>query len=177
MSQNLFIRFGRLTGTLMLVASLSVFQACNSKKESRTEEALKETGDAIAADTKDAVADAKADLKEAGEKADDKSAEASEDFKRERDEVVAKLNEAKDKLDVKIAELKAKAAKENDKAKAETERQEAKLEVERQQLSDDIDKAKHSTADAWQEVKTGFKKAGRDIGHAFDKAGDKLKKD
>jgi hypothetical protein len=171
-------RIKHVAGTFMLVSSLVFLQACGSdkKNESRTEDALEKTGDAIVADTKDAVNKAKEDLKEAGDKADRKSDEVGADFKRERDEAVAKMNVQKDKLDAKIAELKAKANNQSDKAKADTERQKAKLEVERNELSEDIDKAKSATADAWKDMKAGFKHAGHKLDDAFDKAGDKLKR-
>lgn len=169
-------RVKHIAGTTLLVASLALFQACSSdnKKESRTEDALENTGDAIKADTKDAAADTKEDLREAGDKADAKGDEISADFKQERDEAVAKMKVQKDKLDAKIDELQAKADKQSDKAKAETERQKAKLEDERKDLSEDMDHAKNATADAWKDVKAGFKRAGHEIGDAFDKAGDKL---
>ncbi len=168
----------QIAGTLMLVSSLAILQACGSdnKNESRTEDALEKTGDAISADAKDAKEKAKENMREAGDKADAKSDEIAADFKRERDEAVAKMNVQKDKLDAKIEELKAKADKQSDKAKIETERQKAKLEVERKELREDIDHAKNATADAWKDVKAGFKQAGHEIGDAFDKAGDKLKR-
>ena len=56
-SQLILTRIKHVAGTLMLVASLALLQACGSdnKKESRTEDALENTGDAISADTKDAT--------------------------------------------------------------------------------------------------------------------------
>ena len=166
----------QLVSVVALALSLTLLQACGSdgKKESRTEDAAEKLGDAISADTKKATEDAKENLQEAGDKADAKSDEATADFKRERNEAVAKMKVQKDKLDAKIDELKAKAAKQSDKAKAETERQRAKLEADRNDLDNDIDKAKNATADAWKDIKKGFKQASRELGDAFDRAGDEL---
>ncbi len=158
-------RIKHVAGTLLLVASLALLQACSSdgKKESRTEDAVENTGDAMSADANDAA-----------NKVDAKTGEMADDFKRERDDAVEKMKVQKDKLDAKIDELQAKADKQSDKAKAETERQKARLEEQRKELDDDMDKAKNATADAWQNVKSGFKQAGHEIDDAFDKAGNKI---
>ncbi|MCK8491674.1 MULTISPECIES: hypothetical protein [Spirosoma] len=178
-SQLGFAQFKQVAGTILLAASLTLLQACGSdgKKESRTEDAMEKTGDAIEADTKEATAETREDLKEAGDKAEAKTDEAAADFKEERDEAVAKMNVQKDKLDAKIDEMKADIKRQGAKAKAESKEQLAKLEDERDDLRQDIDKAKNATADAWKDIKTGFKRAGREVGDAFDKAGDKLDKD
>lgn len=46
-------RFKNIAGTVMLVASLALLQACSSdnKTESRTEDAVENTGDAMKADS------------------------------------------------------------------------------------------------------------------------------
>ena len=146
-----------VTITSLLALSLTGFEACNSKSEqTRTEEAVENTGDAIEADTK--------------ETADEVSAK----FQVERDKAVANLEEQRDKLDQKIDELSNKMDKKSNKADKTVNRQVDKLKTEREELTKDIDKAKNATADAWQDVKAGFKKAGRSIGNAFDEAGERL---
>ena len=164
-SLSLMARIKYAAGTTLLAALLTLLQACSSdgKKESRTEHAVKNMGDALSADANDAV-----------NKVDAKMGKMANDFKRERDEATEKMKVQKDKLDAKIGELQAKSNKQSDKAKVETERQKTKMEEQRKQLVDDMDKAKNSTADAWQDVKRGFKQAGHKIGDAFNKAENKL---
>ncbi len=158
----------RVAGTTMLVASLALLQACGSdnKNESRTEDAVERTGDAVEADAKDATLETSADLNEAGA-----------DFERERKEAVADLNVQKDKLDARIDKMQADIKREGREAKAETKEELAELEAERKELGNDIDKAQNATAAAWKDIKAGFKKAGRNIGNAFDKAEDKVDPD
>lgn len=167
-TQLVLTRIKHVAGTTMLVASLALLQACGSdgKKESRTEDAVEQTGDAAAADAKEATADAREGLDEAGD-----------DFERERKEAVANMNVQKDKLDAKIDQMQADIKRQGAKAKAESREELAELEAERKELGNDIDKAKNATAAAWKDVKAGFKQAGKSIGNAFDKAEDKLDKD
>lgn len=157
-----------VAGTLMLIASLTLLQACSSdnKNESRTEDAVERTGDAVEADTKDATLETSAEMNEAGD-----------DFERERREAVADLNVQKDKLDARIDKLKANLKREGREAKAGSKDELAELEADRKELGNDIDKAKNATAAAWKDIKSGFKKAGRNIGKAFDKAEDKVDPD
>ena len=146
-----------LLATSFIALSLSGFQACSNREDkSRTEEAVDNTGDAIEADTKET------------------EDQVSTDFQTERAKAVASLEEQRNKLDQKIDELQQKTDRNRNKADNTMTRQVDKLKTEREDLTKDIDKAKNSTADAWQDVKAGFKKAGRSIGDAFDKAGDKL---
>ena len=146
-----------LLATSLIALSLTGFQACNSGQDkSRTEEAVENTADAIEADTK--------------ETAD----QVSTDFQTERDKAVANLEEQRDKLDRQIDELQNKMKQKSNKADNTMNRQADKLKTEREDLDKDIDKAKNATADAWQDVKAGFKKAGRTIGDSFEKARDQL---
>lgn len=157
-----------VAGTGMLFASLALLQACSSdnKKESRTEDAMERTGDAVKADASDATLETRADMNKAGD-----------DFERERKQAVADMNAEKDKLDAKIDRMKADMKRGGREAKAESKQQLAELEASRKELGNDIDKAQNATAAAWKDIKSGFKKAGRNIGNAFDKAGDKLDPD
>ncbi len=165
-----------LVTALFLAGSLTFFQGCRSdgKKESRTEDAMEKTGDAIASDTKDATAEARDNARAAGDKIDVATDDAAANFRRERDKVVADLKDERGKLDAKIDRMKADMKQEGRDAKVKSQQQLDKLEVERRQLGNDIDKAQNATAAAWQDVKAGFKKAGRSIGDAFDRAGEKL---
>lgn len=158
-----------------LIASSLWLQSCGSDgKKSRTEEALARTGDAIAADSKDAAAKVKQDLNEAGDKAKASGDEAAANFKRERDEAVVGMKKQQAKLDNDIANLKADIQRQGAKAKASSKDELATLEVKRKALGKDIDKAETATAAAWQDIKAGFNEAGHAIGNAFDKAGDKM---
>jgi hypothetical protein len=161
-------RLKNVAGTMILVASLALLQACGSdgKKESRTEDAMENTGDAIKEDTKDATVEARANANEAGD-----------DFERERREAVADMNVKKDELDAKIERMKADIKREGSQAKAESKQQLAEMEEKRKDLGNDIDKAKNATAAAWKDIKAGFKSAGKNIGNAFDKAEDKVDPD
>ena len=148
----------------MLVAALALMQGCSSdNKKSRTEQALEQTGEAIKADTKDAVDKARADLRQAGS-----------DFERERRKAVADLTVEKDKLDARINKLKADMKRDGRESKADSKRELDKLEAQRTDVNIDIDKARNATADAWQDLKSGFKKVGRNIDNALNKAGDKI---
>ncbi|MBC8154338.1 MAG: hypothetical protein H7Z72_15650, partial [Bacteroidetes bacterium] len=62
----------------LVAGVLGAMQACSSdgKKESRTEDAMENTGDAMSADAKDAQADAKENIREADEKLTEKSRDA-----------------------------------------------------------------------------------------------------
>lgn len=164
-TQLVLTQIRNAAGIVMVVAAMAFTQSCSSdgKKESRTEDAMENTGDAMKADANEATADAKDNMNEAGN-----------DFERERKEAVANLNQEKDKMDANIDELKAKMKNENAKAKVKSQEKLDKLEADRKELGNDIDKAQNATADAWQDVKGGFKKAGRNIGDAFDRAGDKI---
>lgn len=177
--KNIRLSIQHFTGTTLLIAALAFVQACSSdgKKESRTEDAAERTGDAISADTKEATADAREDAHEAGDKIDAKTDEIGADFKHDRDVVVTNIKTRMSQLDTKIDELQAKAKRKGDKVDADTDRKVADLKSERDDLGNDLDKAKNSTADAWKDVKKGFKRAGHELGDAFDDAGDKLKRD
>lgn len=145
-----------LTASLMML-SVIAFQGCNTNSnQSRTEEAVVQSSDSIDADMQDAA---------------DRTAV---NFEEERDEAVANLEQQRDKLDQNIDELQTKLDRKSDKARETMKRQLDKLKTERQDLDRDIDKAKNATQDAWQEIKVGFKKAGRTLGDSFDKAGERL---
>ena len=146
-----------LLATSFIALSLTGFQACNSNHDkSRTKEAVENTGDAIEADTK--------------ETAD----QVSTDFQTERAKAVANLKEQRDKIDQKIDELTDKMKQKSDKADNTMNRQVDKLKTEREDLDKDIDKAKNATAETWQDIKAGFKKAGHTISNSAEKAGDRL---
>ncbi len=74
-------------GTMMLVVLLALLQACGSdgKKESRTEDAIENTGDAMSADANDA-AEAREDIEKADHKAESEENEVRNKatFKRKR---------------------------------------------------------------------------------------------
>lgn len=167
-TQLVLTQLKNVAGMMMLVVSLALVQACNSdnKKESRTEDAAERTGDAIEADAKDATLEARADMNEAGD-----------NFERERREAVASMNVQKDKLDARIDKMQADIKREGREAKAESREQLAELEADRKELGNDIDKVQNATAAAWKDIKSGFKKAGKNIGNAFDKAEDKVDPD
>ncbi len=90
------------------------------------------------------------------------------------DEVVADLKSQRDKLDQEIDELQTKLENKSNKAKKTMKQQVDKLKTEREDLNRDIDKAQNATQEAWQDIKAGFKQAGRKLGDSFDKAGDRL---
>lgn len=160
-TQLVLNRFKNIAGTLMLVSSLALLQACSTdtKKESRTEDALENTGDAVKADANDATLETSAEVNE-----------AAGDFEQERREAVTEMNAQKDRLDAKIDKLRADLKREGREAKAESRDELAELEAERKELGNDIDKAKNATAAAWKDIKAGFKSAGKSIGKALDKA-------
>ncbi|OIN57683.1 hypothetical protein [Arsenicibacter rosenii] len=146
----------------LVFTSLTMLPSCSSdnKKESRTEDALENTGDAIEADTKEATEDAREDMKEAGDKVEAKADEAAADFREERDKAVANMKEQQQKLDTRIDELQAKIKREGREAKADAREELDKLKQERDELKVDMKNAQDATADAWQEIKKGFKRAG-----------------
>lgn len=175
--KNSFFDLKHSLGLILLTGALAGFQACSSdgKKESRTEDAMEQTGDAMSADAKDAQAAAKDKIREADEKITNKAQDAGEQFRHDRDVVVANIKARTKEIDAKIDELQAKAKRSGNEAKADTKDQIEKLKDERDGLNDDLKKAQSATADAWQDVKKGFKRAGNEIGDAFDRAGEKLK--
>ncbi len=162
----------------LLAGALVVVQACSSdgKKESRTEDAMEKTGDAAAADAKDAQADAKEGIRNADEKLTEKSKDAGAQFREDRDVVVANIKARTRELNAKIDDLQAKAKRNGNEAKDDSKDQLAKLKAERDDLGDDLRKAQDATADAWQNVKKGFKRTGTKIGNAVDAAGNELKR-
>jgi small-conductance mechanosensitive channel len=146
----------------LVFTSLAMLPSCSSdnKNESRTEDALENTGDAIEADTKEATAEAREDAREAGDKIEAKTDAAAADFREERDKAVANMKEQQRKLDAKIDDLQAKMKREGREAKADAREELAELKQERDELGQDLRKAQDATADAWQEIKKGFKRAG-----------------
>jgi DNA helicase IV len=164
----------------LLALSLTFAAGCksNDKKESRTETALEETGDAIASDTRagadklgDEARKAGDNIKEGVNKAGDKLDQAGDrmkagtrrseaDFKREREEALANMREEQTKLNARIDNLKADMKRQGNKVNAASREQMAKLEAERKQLGQDMRRAQDATADAWDEVKKGFSRAG-----------------
>jgi signal transduction protein with GAF and PtsI domain len=135
---------------LLLAGSLA-FTACKSdnKKESRTEEAIERTGDAAKADAEDVATDVR-----------QKSDQAGDDFRKERDKTVADMKAEQTKIDARLEELRADMKRQGKKIKAETRQETAKLEARRNQIGEDMKRAGNATADAWQEIKKGFKRAG-----------------
>lgn len=149
-------------GTVLLIGSMTLIQSCRSdgKKESRTEDALENTGDAMKQDAQDASAEAREEAQEAGDKIKAKTDKALADFRKERDKAIANMKEQKEKLDMRIDELQAKIKREGRKAKADARKELDELKKERDELGEDIRKAENATADAWKEIKKGFKRAG-----------------
>lgn len=145
----------------LFLASMGLaFQACTGNSDqSRTENAIEQTGDAVEAETRERVD------------------QTADDFERERDRAVVNLEEERTELDQEIDELKTKIDRKTDKASADLKRQLAKLENEHRDLDIDIDKAKKATKDVWQDIKAGFKKAGRTIGNSFEEGGEQLETD
>ncbi|MVM41621.1 hypothetical protein GO730_34720 [Spirosoma sp. HMF3257] len=144
----------RWVANVLMALTLVSFQACNSHSDqSKTENALEQTGDSVETDAQQTAAD----------------------FQQERDEVVADLEHQQEELDQEIEQLKAKIKGQSAKTSSALKRQLADLDNEHRDLAKDIDIAKNATEDAWQEIKADFKKAGRTLGNSFEDAGEQLK--
>ncbi len=154
--------FVSLVALALLALSLTFTAGCRSdgKKESHTEDAMERTGDAIATDTKDATDQAGADAREAGDKIKSGARRTAADFKIERDKALADMRDEQVKLNAKIDNLQADIKRQGNKAKASSREELAKLEVKRKELGQDMRHAQDATADAWDEIKKGFKRAG-----------------
>ena len=173
--KSVFFLLQKSLGTALLAGILIAGQACSSDgKKSRTEAALEKTGDAISADAKDAQARAKEGIRKADEKLTGKSQDAGAQFRKDRDVVVANIKARTRELDAKIDDLQAKAKRNGNEAQDKSKDQVTRLRNERDDLNDDLKKAENSTADAWQDVKRGFKRAGNKIGSAVERAGEKM---
>ncbi len=134
-----------------LLAGALLFSACHSdeRKESRTEVALERTGDAMKADAHDVATDVRA-----------KNQVVAADFRKDRDQVVAAMRQEQRAIDVRADSLRTDMRREDDKIKAKNRQEIAKLAARRAELAADITKADQATADAWQDIKRGFKLAG-----------------
>lgn len=145
-----------------LLAGGLLFSACHSdeRKESRTEVALERTGDAMKADAHDVATDVRAKNQEIAADVRAKNQEVATDFRKDRDQVVADMRKEQRAIDVRADSLRADMRRDNDKIKARNRQKIATLEARRVELDADITKANQATADAWQDIKQGFKNAG-----------------
>ncbi|WP_460970905.1 sll1863 family stress response protein [Spirosoma migulaei] len=140
-----------LVATVLMGLTVVFVQACDSHSDqSQTENAMAKTGDSVEAE------------------------ETTAGFREERDEVVADLEQEQEELDQEIDQLKDRINHQSNKTSKTLKRQLAELEKEHRDLAKDIDIAKNATEDVWQEIKAGFKKAGRTLGDSFENAGDQL---
>jgi TolA-binding protein len=136
--------------TIMLLAVLAV-PGCSEKEKSES----------MAATV--SKQDVQKEVKEAYDTTKAYTQEQIQDFKKQTE---TQLDEYEKDID----QLQAKAQKLKGDAKVKAEQQLAALRQKRDQVSEKIKELGSSSADAWQNIKSGIDAAMEDLGNAFKKA-------
>ena len=108
-----------------------------------------------------------AGVKQDSREAADYTYEKKEEYQRD---LAAQMKE----LDVKIDELKAKAARANDAVKAQFARDMETLDRQKAVLAEKMEAVKTSSASGWSEVKSGANSAMESVKQTYEKAKAKL---
>ena len=87
-----------------------------------------------------------------------------------RSDFEADMNRAIDKLEARLAELKAEAAQAGDKVRVETREVIDDIEAQLPELRQNLAEAKESTEAGWKEFKRSFQSAFDDLGRRLDRA-------
>jgi hypothetical protein len=144
-----------------ILMGLTATMLLSCGENSKTGDALRQAGTAI-----------KEDASTMAKNAEDKAKEAIAKFPAEREAFLNKAKSQKDSLDNKIKQIQKDYKSGNLSADAKVKL--AKLEADRKVLGSNIEKASHTSAEAWGELKTGFEKAGADVSTGVQKAKEKI---
>lgn len=98
------------------------------------------------------------------------SQSTQEQAKQMRDEFVAKMQQEMDELNMKLAELRAKAQSLSGQAREEIEAQIKRLEQEQKEAAVKFDALKAATVETWNELKSGAAEALERFKRSIEKA-------
>jgi CHASE3 domain sensor protein len=154
----------KLTYQIAAFAVSIVLAGCARNDQTATEQTTPPTENAVTA------SDVKKEVKEA--------ADVTKSYlDKNKDQFIASVDAQLKTLDARINELGQKAEGLKDDAKTEADKVLDGLREKRAELTPKLDELKKSSAQSWQEIKSGFSAAMTDLEKALEEAKNKIRKD